>query len=294
MSTKSVSVPYNFAGLDDDCSSWETSRVAVIPVPYDLTTTYQTGTRKGPQAVIEASTHMELFDDELHGDVSMIGIHTCDQVEQVTTGPDAMVARVAEVVSRVVDAGKFPVVLGGEHTVTLGAVQAMKKKHAHIGVVQFDAHADLRNTYQGSHYNHACVGRRLNELGKLTQIGTRSLCSEEYDFLASSNIHSFFAKDILQDTAWIEKCIEILPSPIYITIDVDVFDPSIMPSVGTPEPGGLGWYEILHVLRSITAKKQIIGFDIVELCPQPSNHAPDFLAAKLCYKMLGYILLHTS
>lgn len=284
-----IFIPFNFGGLRDEYSAWDTARTAVISVPYDLTTSYLPGTRKGPYAIIEASTHMELFDEELKTDISSIGIHTLQQLEPITSSPEKMVERVTMVINHVLDAHKFPVMLGGEHSITVGAVQAFKKHYTGFGVVQFDAHADMRDTFEGSPFNHACVCRRISENCPLTQIGIRSLSEEEYSFLNTSNIHTYFAKDIVGRQDWIEACIDNLPPDIYLTIDLDVFDPSIMPSVGTPEPGGLGWYEMLHILKSICMKKRVLGFDVVELCPNPINPGPDFLAAKLCYKLLGYI-----
>jgi agmatinase len=284
-----VFIPLNFAGLSDKLSSLKRSKVVVIPVPYEATTSFVSGTRRGPLAIIEASTHMELFDDEIKKEIASIGIHTLDQLEPVTSNPESMIERVEEVVSRVISSNKFPVVLGGEHSITLGIVKALKNRYSEIGVVQFDAHADLRDTYQGSKFSHACVGRRICETSQLTQVGVRSLCKEEFDFLKHSKTYSYFARDILEHKGRIEDLIENLPADIYITIDLDVLDPSIMPSVGTPEPGGFVWYEMIHLLKLLTERKNIVGFDIVELCPQPVNPGPDFLAAKLCYKLLGYI-----
>jgi len=280
--------PFNFAGLGKKRAQWSTAGVAVIPVPYDLTTSYRSGTRSGPLAIIEASTHMELFDDEINAEIADVGICTLNLVEPVTSSPDKMISRVAGVVSSVIREDKFPVVLGGEHSITLGAVTALSSRFPDFGVVQLDAHADLRDQYQGSKYNHACIGRRISERFPLTQIGIRSLCSEEHLFLENSGISTYYSGDIYGNSSWIEPCVANLPETIYITIDLDVLDPSIMPSVGTPEPGGLLWYDVLYLLRTLAEKKTIIGFDIVELCPMPSNPAPDFLAAKLCYKLIGY------
>ena len=282
-------IPMNFLGLGNSLSSLEKSKVVVIPVPYDLTTSYLPGARRGPIAIIEASKQLELFDDEIKKEIASIGIHTMGQLEQVVSNPEQMGERVREAVSWVIDSKKFPVLLGGEHSITLGAVRALTDRYSDVGVVQFDAHADLRDTYQGSKYSHACVGRRINETCKLTLVGVRSMCKEEYDFLTRSETDLCFARDVLEHRYRIEDFIEKLPSDIYLTIDLDVLDPSIMPSVGTPEPGGLGWYKIIDLLKTLAKRKNILGFDIVELCPQPLNPAPDFLAAKLCYKLMGYI-----
>jgi agmatinase len=282
-------LPANFCGLDSDKSAWETSRAVIIPVPYDLTTSFMPGTRQGPHAIIRASTQLELFDDELEQEPAAIGIHTLPEIEVVTSGPAAMIDRVQSVASRVVSAGKFPVLLGGEHSITLGMVRSLTSTYSGMGVLQLDAHADLRDSYQGSPFSHACVGRRIHELCPLVQAGIRSITADEYSFLKNSGITTFFARDIYARNDWALKLVEKLPQKVYISIDIDAFDTSIMPSTGTPEPGGLNWYDTLHLLRLVAAQRQIVGFDIVELCPLPMNPGPDFLAAKLCYKLLGYV-----
>ena len=282
-------LPFNFCGLDAERSAWDTSGAVIMPVPYDLTTTFMPGTRQGPHAIIRASTQLELFDDELEQEPAAIGIHTLPEIEVVTSGPAAMIDRVESVAARVAGAGKFPVLLGGEHSITLGMVRALKKVHPDMGVLQLDAHADLRDTYQGSPFNHACVARRIQELCPLVQAGIRSITADEWSFLKNSAITTFFARDMHARNDWVPKLVEKLPQKVYITIDIDAFDTSLMPSVGTPEPGGMNWYDTLHLLRSVAAQRQVVGFDIVELCPLPMNPGPDFLAAKLCYKLLGYI-----
>jgi agmatinase len=283
------SPPFNFCGLQSDWSAWDKSRVVIIPVPYDLTTTYMPGTRLGPHAIIKASMQVELFDDELEQETAAIGIHTLPELEVDTSGPAGMIDRVAAAAQQVIGAGKFPVMLGGEHSVTLGMIRALLKTHPDMGVLQLDAHADLRDSYLGSPYNHACVAKRIQELCPLVQAGIRNMSAEEFSFLSLSQIKSCSARHMQGNTDWVAKIIENLPQKIYITIDLDVFDPSVMPAVGTPEPGGLGWYEVLNLLRTVCRERQIVGCDIVELCPQPMNPGPDFLAAKLCYKLLGYI-----
>ena len=282
-------LPFNFCGLKDEQSAWEQARAVIIPVPYDLTTTYMPGTRLGPHAIIKASTQLELFDEELGKEPAAIGIHTLPEIEVLTSGPAEMIDRVESVAARVAGSGKFPVMLGGEHSISLGMVRALKNDHPDMGVLQLDAHADLRDSYQGSRFNHACVARRIQELCPLIQAGIRSITADEWSFLNNSPVTSFFARNMHARDEWLPKLIEKLPQKIYITIDLDVFDPSQMPSVGTPEPGGMNWYDVLHLLRAAAAQRKIVGLDIVELCPQPANPGPDFLAAKLCYKLLGYI-----
>lgn len=283
------SSPFNFCGLESNKSTWKSSRIVIIPVPYDLTTTYVPGTRLGPHAIIKASQQLELFDDELEQEIAAIGIHTLPELAVVTSGPSEMIERVKIVAEKVIRAGKFPVMLGGEHSLSLGMIQALCKTSPGIGVLQFDAHADLRATYQGSPFNHACVARRIQELCPLVQVGIRSMSTEEFTFLSRSNVVSFSDRHVQNEPRWVAMIIENLPQTIYITIDLDVLDPSVMPSVGTPEPGGLNWHEIINCLRSVTKERHVVGFDIVELCPQPMNTGADFLAAKLCYKLLGYI-----
>jgi agmatinase len=196
---------------------------------------------------------------------------------------------VERAVGEVMEADKLPVLLGGEHSVTIGALQAAKRRYPNFSVLQFDAHADLRDSYQGTRYSHACVGRRACELAGLTQVGIRSMCAEEAEFRKSSSVKTFFAADLANNDIPAGKIFSGLEENLYITIDLDVFDPSIMPATGTPEPGGLSWYTVLAILREACRKHKIIGFDVVELCPMPYNVAPDFLASKLIYRMLGYI-----
>jgi agmatinase len=282
-------LPFNFCGLKDELAAWEQARAVIIPVPYDLTTTYMPGTRQGPHAIIRASTQLELFDEELEKEPASIGIHTLPDIEVITSGPAEMIDRVESVAAQVIDAGKFPVLLGGEHSISLGTVRALKSKYSDMGVLQLDAHADLRDSYQGSLFNHACVARRIQELCPLVQAGIRSITEEEWSFLKGSGVTTFFARNMQSCDEWLPKLIEKLPQKIYITIDLDVLDPAQMPAVGTPEPGGMNWYDLLYLLRLVSAQRHIVGFDIVELCPLPGNPGPDFLAAKLCYKLLGYI-----
>lgn len=283
-------VPRNFAALPPELCAREAAAAVIIPVPYDLTTSYVPGTRFGPHALIEASAHMELFDDELECEPAAVGIHTMAELEPETAGPEHMIASVEGVVARVLAAGQLPVLIGGEHSISLGALRAVRQSHPQCCVLQLDAHADLRDSYQGSPFNHACVGRRMHELCPLTQVGVRSLSLPEHHFREGSDITTFFARDIVgHSEEWIARCVDTLAPEVYLTIDLDVLDPSIMPAVGTPEPGGLGWFESLELLHAVCRSRNVIGFDIVELCPQPGNPAPDFTAAKLCYKLLGYV-----
>jgi agmatinase len=278
----------NFGGIYPACSLRD-AKFVVIPVPYDLTSTYQAGSRRGPQATIDASTNMELYDEELKQETYTVGIHTTLPVAIDARGPKNMVNIVRKKISRLVGLNKIPVMLGGEHSITLGAVQAVMEKYPKLTVLQFDAHADLRDTYQGSPYNHACVARRITEICPLTQVGIRSMSKEEGEFLPQSKVKSYSADFVLENKNWAEAVCKDLKGDIYITIDLDVFDPSIMPATGTPEPGGIYWKDILKLLKLVSASCNIRGFDVVELAPLPGVVAPDFMAAKLIYRTMGYI-----
>jgi agmatinase len=278
----------NFGGIYPECSLRD-AKFVVIPVPYDLTSTYQSGSRRGPAAIIEASTNMELYDEELKKETYLAGIHTTLPVAIDARGPKNMVNIVRRRISRIAKLDKIPVMLGGEHSVTLGAVQAMIEKYPELTVLQFDAHADLRDTYQGSPYNHACVARRISEICPLVQVGIRSMSKEEGDFLPQSKVKSYSADFVLEKKNWAETVCKDLRGDVFITIDLDVFDPSIMPATGTPEPGGLYWKDILQLLKLVSASCNIRGFDVVELAPLPGIVAPDFIAAKLIYRTMGYI-----
>lgn len=293
MTLPARTIPFNFGGLAGDDSLWDRSRVVFVPVPYDLTSTYLAGSRRGPMAILEASTHMELFDEELGEETFRIGLHTLDPLEALSSGPEDMIRQIQDYAGRVLQTGKFPVLLGGEHTVTLGMVQALKKYHPRLSFLQLDAHADLRERYEGTSFSHACVGRRLAEWGSLVQVGIRSLSTEESEFLKTSSVRSFFWHQILGNADWEDQVCQALADEVYVTIDLDVLDPAIMPAVGTPEPGGLSWAMITRLLRQVARKKKVVGFDVVELTPIPGMIAPDFLAAKLIYRFLGYIFSPT-
>jgi len=278
----------NFGGIYP-AHSLRDALFVVVPVPYDLTSTYQPGSRRGPAAIIEASTNMELYDEELKNETYLAGIHTTLPVTVDARGPKNMINVVRKKISKIVAANKIPVMLGGEHSITFGAVQALKEKYPKLSVLQLDAHADLRESYQGSVYSHASVARRISEICPLTQVGIRSMSKEEADFLPASKVKSYSADFVLENKNWCEKICKDLKGDVFVTIDLDVFDPSIMPSTGTPEPGGLYWRDILRLLKSVSRSCKIRGFDVVELAPIPGIVAPDFMAAKLIYRFMGYI-----
>ena len=288
--------PYSvsFGGIPDKYSSWKRALFVVVPFPIDLTTTYVSGTRNGPRALVEASGHMELFDEENKIEPYRAGIFVSTEIPVLTTGPLAMLKELEKRIKAVTRAGKFPVIVGGEHSGTCGAVSALKKKYGDLTVLQFDAHADLRDSYLGTPWNHACVGRRIVDSGaKLVQVGVRSISEEEDRFLRrAENVKTYYASEVRESLADVTRgVVSSLSGNVYISIDLDVFDPGIMPAVGTPEPGGLDWFEVIDILRDVMrADCNIVGFDIMELSPIPGIVAPEFLAAKLCYRLMGWIL----
>jgi agmatinase len=278
----------NFGGIYPACSLRDALFV-VVPVPYDLTSTYQPGSRRGPAAIIEASTNMELYDEELKKETYLAGIHTTMPVTIDARGPKNMINSVRKKIAKIVTLDKIPVMLGGEHSISLGAVQTLKKKYPKLSVLQLDAHTDLRDSYQESAYSHASVARRISEICPLVQVGIRSMSREEAGFLPQSKVKSYSADFVLENKKWCETICKNLSGDVFVTIDLDVFDPSIMPSTGTPEPGGLYWMDVLRLLKLVSRSCKIRGFDVVELAPLPGIVAPDFMAAKLIYRFMGYI-----
>jgi agmatinase len=278
----------NFGGIYP-AYSLRDALFVVVPVGYDLTSTYQPGSRRGPAAIIEASTNMELYDDELKKESYLAGIHTILPLTIDSRGPKNMIHIVRKKITKIAALNKIPVMLGGEHSISFGAVQALKEKYPKLKVLQLDAHADLRESYQGSPYSHASVARRISEICPLIQVGIRSISKEEADFLQQSNVKSYSADFVLKKKDWYQKVCKDLNGDVFVTIDLDVFDPSIMPSTGTPEPGGLYWQDVLNLLKLVSSSCKIRGFDVVELAPIPGIVAPDFMAAKLIYRLMGYI-----
>ncbi len=281
-------VALSFLGVQEEFSE---ARVAVLPVPYDLTTTYQPGARFGPRALLTASLNVELFDEEMGWDPSTVGIHTLEPLEPVASGPQAMVPAIAEQIERILRAGKFPVTIGGDHSVTIGALRAFGSAWEGLWVLQLDAHADLRDQYQGSPFSHACVMARARESFECVQVGLRSWSEEEAPLIERFRHQILTAASIHESpqavTRWLERA---LGDPVYVTIDVDCLDPSVMPATGTPEPGGLSWWDVLSILRWVGSHRRVVGLDLTELSPIPGLVAPDFLAARLLYKAIGYAL----
>ena len=283
-------IPNNFMALPEALSNYKYSSVVMLPVPYDGTLSYRPGSRLGPRAIIEASKNVEVFDLEMKCDQSVVGIHTLDEVEPEMSGPAAMVERVREVFAGLLVDGKFVIMLGGEHSLTTGAVQALAKRHPGMSVLQIDAHLDLRESFEGSEHSHACVMRRIHPICPFVQVAIRSGCEDEYGFAAANGLKPFFAHELDRDGRWMDQAIERLTDEVYITIDLDGLDPSVIPAVGTPEPGGLGWFETLNFLRKVCRQKKVIGADLMELSPLPGSVQGDFAAAKLAYKLIGYCL----
>jgi agmatinase len=281
----------NFGGIEPAYTSYRKAPFAVLPVPYDLTSTYHSGSRRGPGAILEASANMELYDEELRRETFRAGIHTLDPLEAEASGPEGMVEAVRRAVSPVVRDGKIPVMLGGEHSISFGAVQALKEAYPGLTVLQLDAHADLREAYQGTPYSHASVARRICGIAPLVQAGIRSLSVEEARFMEGRTcpVKTFSADFILDGGGWLDEICACLSGDLYLTVDLDVLDPAFMPSTGTPEPGGISWRDLLAIVRGAAKRCRIRGFDVVELAPIPGMVAPDFLAAKLVYRIMGYL-----
>jgi len=281
-------IPHNFGALPPERCDYSSARVVVLPVPYDATASYLSGSRHAPRAIIEASRNMELFDEELRCDPSKVGIATLEELEPTAVSPEAMVEKVEQAAGKVFDDGKLLATLGGEHTISVGVVRAAARRYPKLSVLVLDAHADLRDEYLECKFSHACTGARLLEICPVVQVGVRSYSEEEAEAVARRQHEIFLAAEVINRDDWHERVISLLTDKVYISIDLDVFDIGVMPSVGTPEPGGLGWYEVLRFLKKVTAAKNIVGFDVVELRPIADNPAPDFAAAKLTYKLIGY------
>jgi agmatinase len=280
--------PLAFGGTLPETRSFDDSAVVILPIPVDRTTSYVPGTRNGPREILIASSHMELWDEEVGTDVHGVGIFTMPEMELPFGELEPLMAEIRRVASEVLARDKFLVALGGEHSITPPLVAAAAARSGGLSVLQIDAHADLRDCYMGTPHNHACAVRRALEYAPVTQVGIRSLSAEEAQALPSLNTKIFYDATMRRDPHWIDRVVDTLSETVYITIDVDGLDPAIMPATGTPEPGGLSWYEILALLRATIARKTVVACDVVELSPLPGLVAPNFLCAKLIYKILTY------
>jgi len=282
-----------FAGLDSSAADIEAARFIVIPIPYEATTEWLSGTRCGPDRIIQSSRLLELYDHVLDADISKAGIATAPVVEPVLSGPADMVAEVKREVGSWLHRGKTPVILGGEHTITLGAVQAMRERYASLSVLHLDAHADLRDTYLGTRCSQATVMRRVHELCPVSQAGIRALSLAERRYIEEHHMVTVFWPP--PDGAWLEGLVASLSDTVYISIDADVFDSGFLPSVGTPEPGGPGWHDVWSILRAVTSKKRVIGFDVVELSPHGEvGDVCAYTLARLVYRLIGSIHLYNE
>ncbi len=276
----------NYAGIPDKYAKADTSKIVLIPVPYDGTSTWIKGSDKGPEAFLEASENMEIYDIETDSEVYRQGVFLADPVTE-NSSPEKMVDAVHKTASDFIKKGKFVTLFGGEHSVTIGSIRAFRENFENLTVLQFDAHADLRPEYDDSTCNHACAVHEAQQTTNLIQVGIRSMDAVEKPFLKKENC--FFAYEIFADPNWMKKALDKITENVFITIDLDVFDSSIMPSTGTPEPGGLNWYQVVDFIKLVAQNKNVVGFDIMELCPNKNNKGPDFLAAKLYYKILSYV-----
>jgi len=275
----------NFGGLEEKYIHFETSKVVILPIPYDGTSTWLKGADKGPDAIIDASINLEFYDIELDIEPYTVGIHTLPPLKDFSSPEEMAICTYNETIKYLPD--KFVICIGGEHSISYGPIKAHVEKFDDVTVLQLDAHTDLRDEYNNSKYNHACVMARVKELCPIVHVGIRSQCVEELNSFTKENI--FFAHEIRKITNWTDKVVNAIKTKnVYITIDLDVFDPSIMPSTGTPEPGGLTWYDVIDLLEKVFKNKNVVGVDVVELCPNEYNKAPDFLAAKLIYKIIGF------
>jgi len=301
-------LPFTFLGLSEQESSLALSKTVIIPVAYDSTTSYKSGAREGPSAIINASRYMEDYDIDLQREPSASGIHTYPQLEARVDSPESMIQQVRTVVQQHALMGKLVVTLGGDHSISIGAVAAHKSLFKDMSVLYFDAHADLRDHYQGSSYGHGSTARRINEqVDQLVQVGIRSISSEESDFIEEHQTPSFMwnSASKIADSGYpegyppfrdlplasrLEAITSRLSPNVYISIDLDVLDPSEMPSVGTPEPGGLRWHDLIGILHGVSQRKRIVGFDLVELSPGQGPNFASYTAARLVYTLIGYAL----
>jgi len=288
--------PNNFLGLPANYSDYKRAKYAVLPIPYDSTTSFQVGTREGPAAIIRASQQVELFDEELEGEFYKVGIATLDPILPIMAGPAEMHQDVYQAARRIVRDGKTIIGLGGEHSVSTGLVRAVLGKHKKLSILQIDAHLDLRQEWEGTPHSHACAMRQCVDLGaSLVSVGIRNVSMEEHQFLRGAGsarrpkVEVITARQAHMDDDWVDRAINALGELVYVTIDIDGFDPAYAPGTGTPEPGGLDWYQVSGLLRLVAAEKNIVGMDVVEVMPIPGQAVTEFLAARLMYKLICYM-----
>jgi agmatinase len=283
-------VPNNFLGLEAKFSRYDGARYAILPIPYDSAASYRAGARNGPAAIISASQHVELFDEELGKEFHKAGIATLDPIEPNRSGPRAMHEDLYKMARGVVRDGKFLIGLGGDHSVSSALVRAAMTKHKKLSVLQIDAHCDLRESFEGTPYSHACVMRRIVDLGAyIVSVGMRTVDASEHRFMKRTKLQPIMARQCHTDANWIDRVLDRLnDDPVYVTVDIDGFDPAYAPGTGTPEPGGLDWYQVTALLRRVAAERSIVGADVVEVMPIPGQVVTEFLAARVVYKLIAY------
>jgi agmatinase len=280
--------PLVFGGALPRPATFADATAVILPIPVDRTTSYVPGTRNGPREILQASSHMELWDEEIGRDIHSVGIFTLPEMELPFGELVPLMREIERVAGEILSRDKFLVSLGGEHSITPPLVAASAARFPGVSVLQIDAHADLRDSYMGTPHNHACAMRRSLAYARITQVGIRSLSGEEAEVLPSLATSIFYDHSMRRDPRWIDRVVDTLAPQVYITIDVDGLDPAIMPATGTPEPGGLSWYETLALLRATIERRTVVACDVVELSPIPGLLAPNFLCAKLVYKILNY------
>lgn len=285
-------LPHTFLGLDEDASDLSRAGAVILPVPYEATTSWGGGTRNGPRAILEASRYVELWDQELQRDSSLVGVHTLPALELTREGPGPAMAELEEAYGRLLDRleDRLPVMLGGEHSISAPAIRAVAARQSSpLSVLQMDAHADLRPSYEGTPSSHASAMYRILDVANVVGVGIRGISQQEVGVARDeSGVTLVYADEMWADDGWMDRALEAMGDPVYLTFDVDYFDPSLVPSTGTPEPGGGDWYRTLKFLRRVFRERKVVALDVVELAPIPGLTAPDFLVAKLVYKLLGY------
>jgi agmatinase len=294
-------LPHSFLGVDEEAGAFERARVVILPVPYEATTSFGAGTGAGPAAIVEASRYIELYDQELDAEPYELGVATLPSLSLTGAGPQEALQELRTAYDALLDAGpgKLVIALGGEHSISSAPILAwadrLQQQGRRLSVLQVDAHTDLRPEYEGSPYSHASIMARVQDRVEIVAVGIRAVTAEEMQVVRrSENIHVFLADDIHDSDAWIDDALARLGEDVYITFDVDGFDPALVPATGTPEPGGLQWYPVMKLLRRVFTERKVCGVDVVELAPIPGLTAPDFLVAKLIYKMIGYYSLQTG
>ncbi len=291
LSNHEWAAPGQFLKLRPESTRWEDADIVILPIPYEATTSWGAGTREGPDAILRASRYIELYDEELDTEPSELGVYTLPSLILSKAGPEQAVEQLRAVYSTLLDSAeeRFVIALGGEHSISSAPATAWAARlDGDVSVLQFDAHTDLRNEYHGTPWNHACVMRRtLEQVGSIVAVGIRALNSEESEVSRDDRVTTIFAHE-MRRPGWVERALEALGDNVYITFDVDFFDPALVPATGAPEPGGGSWWDALDLLSVVFRERRVVGADVVELAPRPGQEASDLLAAKLIYKMIGY------